>query len=120
MRRTHEIVGSTAVFVEAAQSAGFPWLPDLNDGGSTGLPTGIGAVPLNIVDGVRTGPGAAFLGAGLDAAQSQRAVGYPGVGGCESAGGRAIGVDVTGPTGPAVLTADRIVLSAGAIGSAHL
>ena len=42
---------------------GFPWLPDLNDGGSYGLPTGIGAVPLNIVDGVRAGPGAAFLGA---------------------------------------------------------
>ena len=38
----------------------------------------------------------------------------------DSTNGRAAGVDCAGPDGPAVLTADRIVLCAGAIGSAHL
>ena len=51
VRRTREIVGSTATFVEAAQRHGFGWLPDLNDVDSiAGLPSGVGAVPLNIVD----------------------------------------------------------------------
>ena len=119
VRRTREIVGSTAIFADAAQSAGFPWLPDLNDGGSSGLPTGIGAVPLNIVDGVRAGPGAAFLGA-ASARHNLSVLSGTRVRRVRIAGGRAIGVEVTGPTGPALLTADRIVLSAGAIGSAHL
>jgi choline dehydrogenase-like flavoprotein len=35
-------------------------------------------------------------------------------------GGRAVGADCIGPNGAVDLTADRIVLSAGAIGSAHL
>jgi choline dehydrogenase len=119
VRRSREIIGSTAAFVEAAQNAGFPWLPDLNDGGSTGLPTGIGAVPLNIVGGVRTGPGAAFLGA-ASMRHNLRVLSGTRASRLRISGGRATGVDVTGPTGPAVLTADRIVLSAGAIGSAHL
>ena len=119
VRRMHEIVGSTASFVDAARSLGFSWLPDLNDGASHGLPTGIGAVPLNIVDGVRTGPGAAFLGA-ASARHNLTVVPGTRVSRVRIAGGRAVGVDVMGPAGPAVLTADRIVLSAGAIGSAHL
>ena len=62
VRRTGEIIGSTAMFVDAAQRHGFSWLPDLNDlDGAAGLPLGVGAVPLNIVDGVRIGPGAAYL-----------------------------------------------------------
>ena len=35
-------------------------------------------------------------------------------------GGRAVGVECVGPDGPVDLPADRIVLSAGAIGSAQL
>ena len=44
----------------------------------------------------------------------------PRVRGIRFAGGRAVGVECVGPGGPTTLTADRIVLCAGAIGSAHL
>src|SRR5258708_18256401 len=42
------------------------------------------------------------------------------VGGVRTAAGRAVGVDCVGTDGAIDLTADRIVLCAGAIGSAHL
>ena len=120
IRRTHEIIGSTATFVSAAQQLGFGWIADLNDVGSdAGLPSGVGAVPLNIVDGVRIGPGAAYLLPALDRANlslltQTRAVRL------RFSGDRVVGVDVVGPGGPMTVTADRIVLSAGAIESAHL
>lgn len=120
IRRTHEIVGSTAIFAEAARRNGFGWLPDLNDGsGADALPSGVGAVPLNIVDGTRIGPGAAYLLPALDRANlslltQTRALRL------RIADGRATGVDAIGPGGPITMTADRIVLSAGAIESAHL
>ena len=119
VRRADEIVGATASFIESAAQAGYPWVDDVNDGATDTLPTGIGLVPSNIVDGVRTGAGAAFLvpaGARpnlivLSATRALQIV-FDGV--------RAVGVRVHGPSGAALLTADRIVLSAGAIGSAHL
>ncbi len=120
VRRTHEIIGSTGSFVAAAQQAGFAWISDLNDVLSTSaLPAGVGAVPLNIVDGVRTGPGAAYLlpalgRANLSLLTQTRAVRL------RFSGSRAVGVDAVGPGGPFAATADRIVLSAGAIESAHL
>ena len=61
VRRAHEIVGATASFIESAAQAGYPWVDDVNDGATDTLPAGIGLVPSNIVDGVRTGAGAAFL-----------------------------------------------------------
>jgi predicted dehydrogenase (TIGR03970 family) len=120
IRRTHEIIGSTATFVEAARRNGFGWLPDLNDSsGADALPSGVGAVPLNIVDGTRIGPGAAYLlpaqeRANLSLLTQTRALRL------RIADGRAAGVDAVGPGGPITVTADRIVLSAGAIESAHL
>ncbi|MCX2934574.1 mycofactocin system GMC family oxidoreductase MftG [Mycobacterium sp. CVI_P3] len=120
IRRTHEFLGSTASFVTAAAGAGLRWLPDLNaEPHGDNAPPGIGAVPLNIVDGVRTGPGAAFLEPAaarpnltvLTRSRAQR---------IRISGGRAVAVEVLGPAGPVVVEADRIVLSAGAIGSAHL
>jgi choline dehydrogenase len=118
VRRTSEIGGSTATFVSAALANGYRWVPDLNDVGDAG-PCGVGAVPLNIVDGKRIGPGAAYL---LPALQRDnlslltrtRAVRL------RVSGGRAAGVDAIDPSGPVTLTADRIVVSAGAIESAHL
>jgi predicted dehydrogenase (TIGR03970 family) len=79
----------------------------------------VGAVPLNIVDGVRTGPGAAYLLPALERPNlsllaQTRAVRL------RFSGSRAVGVDAIGPGGPITATADRIVLSAGAIESAHL
>ena len=120
VRRTHEIIGSTASFVAAAQQAGFAWISDLNDMASApALPAGIGAVPLNIVDGQRTGPGAAYLWpvrdrSNLSLLTQTRAVRLL------FAGSRVVGVEAIGPTGLVTVTAQLVVLSAGAIESAHL
>jgi predicted dehydrogenase (TIGR03970 family) len=120
VRRTSEITGSTASFVTAVRQAGFAWITDLNDVVSTSaLPAGVGAVPLNIVDGVRTGPGAAYLlpalaRPNLTLLTQTRAVRL------RFATGRAVGVEAIGPRGLITAMADRIVLSAGAIESAHL
>jgi predicted dehydrogenase (TIGR03970 family) len=120
IRRTHELVGSTAAFVDAARAFGLRWLPDLNaEPMGENTPPGIGAVPLNIVDGVRSGPGAAFLEPAtvrpnLTVLPRTRVVRI------RLSGGRAVGVETVGPDGPGVLDADRVVLSAGAICSAQL
>ena len=104
----------------AARQNGFGWISDLNDvDGAAGLPSGVGAVPLNIVDGRRVGPGAAYLLPALERANvalltQTRAVRL------RFSGDRVVGVDAVGPHGPVTVTADRIVLSAGAIESAHL
>jgi choline dehydrogenase len=120
VRRVAEFDGCTASFVRSASDAGYRWIDDLN--GATPdepLPPGIGAVPLNIDGGTRVGPGGAYLQPAMDRANltlltNTRAVRIRVV------GGRAVGVDCIGPEGTADLPADRIVLSAGAIGSAHL
>ncbi|MGY4712299.1 mycofactocin dehydrogenase MftG [Mycolicibacterium sp. CBM1] len=118
--RTGEFAGSTAAFIDAARSAGLRWLPDLNaEPSGANAPPGVGAVPLNIVAGVRTGPGAAFLEPAMTrpnlTVQSRTRVLR-----VLSRGSRAVGVEAIGPAGPVTITADRVVLSAGAIGSAHL
>jgi choline dehydrogenase len=120
VRRTHELLGATQSFVTAAQRAGFPWIVDLNEVGfQAGMPSGVGAVPLNIVDGVRTGSGAGYLMPALDRPNltllaQTRAVRV------RFSGTRAVGVDAIGPGGPITATADQIILCAGAIESAHL
>lgn len=120
IRRTHEFVGSTASFVGVARAAGLRWLPDLNaEPSGENAPPGIGAVPLNIVDGVRTGPGAAFLEPAA-ARPNLTVLPRTRVLRLRFSGTRVVGVETLGPAGPAVLEADRVVLSAGAIGSAHL
>ncbi len=121
VRRVAEFDGCTASFVDAATEMGYPWVADLN-GASTGepLPAGVGAVPLNIDGGIRIGPGGAFLQPALDRpnltlmtdTRVQRV---------RFDRRRAVGVDCVGPgRARSVLTADRIVLCAGAIGSAQL
>ena len=118
--RAREIVGSTESFVVAAEQDGFPWISDLNDvTDASALPQGVGAVPLNIVDGVRTGSGAAYLLPALERANLSLMT-QTRVVRLRFSGSRAVGVDAIGPGGPITATADRIVLSAGAIESAHL
>lgn len=119
VQRAHEMGGCTAEFVKATQQDGFDWLDDLNGVSQGGLPEGIGAVPLNIVDGVRRGAGAAFLLPALGR-PNLRLVSQTRAWRVRISGGRAVGVDAVGPEGPLTLTADRIVISCGAIGSAHL
>lgn len=116
VRRSHEFAGGAAEFITRVRDAGFPWVPDLNGGTAT---VGVGPVPLNISVGQRIGPGTAFLlpalsRANLTVRTATRAVRV------NIAAGRATGVRAIGPNGPLELTADRIVLCAGAIESAHL
>jgi choline dehydrogenase len=120
VRRVSEFDGCTASFVRAAGESGYRWIDDLN--GATAheaLPTGVGAVPLNINGGTRVGPGGAYLQpamgrTNLTLLTNTRARRV------RIAGDKAVGVECVGPDGAVTLTADRIVLSAGAIGSAHL
>ncbi|WP_155767223.1 GMC family oxidoreductase N-terminal domain-containing protein, partial [Mycobacterium colombiense] len=118
VRRTHEMTGTTERFIAAAERAGFGWIADLNDAAPDQL-SGIGAVPLNIVDGVRRGSGAGYL---------IPALGRPNlnlhartrVATLRFAGTAVVGVDAVGPRGRMTLTADRVVLCAGAIETARL
>ncbi|HET7668185.1 MAG TPA: mycofactocin system GMC family oxidoreductase MftG, partial [Mycobacterium sp.] len=120
VRRVSEFDGCTASFVRSAGEAGYRWITDLN--GATRdepLPSGVGAVPLNVNGGTRVGPGGAYLQPAVDRrnltlltnTRARR---------IRITGQSAAGVECVGPDGPVELTADRIVLSAGAIGSAHL
>jgi choline dehydrogenase len=119
VRRTSEFVGATALFLQACDRAGVTWLPDLNGIESGALPSGVGQVPLNIVEGRRVGPGAAFLLPAMSRPNLTvrtrtrvRRIRFD--------GDRAVGVDAEGLHGALTLTADRIVVSSGAIGTAHL
>ena len=102
-RTQPELAPSTTTFAAAAATSGHR----------------VDAVPLNIVDGVRLGPGAVFL---------EPARGRPNltvlsgirVARLRISRGRVTGVDAAGPNGLVRIDADRVVLSAGAIESAHL
>ena len=117
IRRVAEFEEGAKAFIKAARALGYGWIDDLN--GADGALPGVGAVPLNIDGGTRVGPGGAFLGPAasrpnLTVLEKTRVVGI------RIVDGRAIGVECVGPSGSELLTADRIVLSAGAIGSAQL
>lgn len=118
VRRTREMCQGTARFIDAAERAGFGWIADLNDAAASTQP-GAGAVPLNVVDGVRTGPGAAYLLPALGRKNLTLLTGVAALG-VDIVRERAVAVRAVGPDGPMLLTARRIILCAGAIGSAHL
>ncbi len=120
VRRVSEFDGCTASFVQAATDAGHGWVSDLNGATpETPLPPGVGAVPLNINGGTRVGPGGAYLQPAMHR-RNLTLLTNTRVGRVRIANGRALGVDCVGPDGAVDLTADRIVLCAGAIGSTHL
>lgn len=120
VRRMKEFDGCTADFVDAATRAGYLWIDDLN-GSAAGSPVqqGIGAVPLNIHRGTRLGPGGAFLRPARHRPNLTLVSGTR-VRRVRIVDGRADGVECSGPAGAEVLTADRIVVCAGAIGTAQL
>ena len=120
VRRVSEFDGCTASFVTLATEMGYTWVPDLNGSApAEPLPAGIGPVPLNINGGTRIGPGGAYLQPALDR-PNLTLLPDTRVGRIRFDNGRTAGVDCAGPDGRADLTADRIVLCAGAIGSAHI
>lgn len=120
VRRTDEIVGTTEAFVTAAQRCGFSWIADLNDVGTgPAMPSGVGAVPLNLLEGVRTGTGLGYLLPALGR-RNLTLLSQTGVTRLRIVSGRVVGVDARGPDGPVSVTADRVVLCAGAIESARL
>lgn len=119
VRRTAEISSSSAYFVDSAIRAGLGWIDDLNGFTDAGASVaGVGAIPLNIVDGVRQGPGRAVLAPArtrpnlsIVAGATARRIRF--------SAGRAVGVELLDQEST-VIAADRVVLSAGAIGSAQL
>jgi choline dehydrogenase len=120
VRRVSEFDGCTAAFVDSVTQAGYEWISDLNGATSEApLPSGVGAVPLNINGGTRVGPGGAYLQPAMGRTNLTLLTNTR-VGRVRIIKGRAVGVDCVGPDGAVDLTADRIVLCAGAIGSAHL
>src|SRR5690349_818003 len=117
VRRVSEFDGCTASFVQASGQAGYRWIDDLNGATSDGaLPPGVGAVPLNINGGTRVGPGGAYLKPAVGRTNLTLLTNTR-VTRVRFAGDTAIGVACVGPDGVSVLSADRIVLSAGAIGA---
>ncbi|KUI26033.1 glucose-methanol-choline oxidoreductase [Mycobacterium sp. IS-1496] len=117
--RVRDFDGCTASFVEATRRAGFRWVEDLSGLDAGVSADGVGAVPLNVDSGTRVGPGGAFLQPALerdnlDLLCDTRATRV------HIARGRAVAVECAGPAGPRTLTADRIVLCAGAIATAQL
>jgi len=117
VRRISEFAASSQAFRDAA-AARYPWLADVNV--VAGMRPGLGAVPLNIDDtGHRHGPGEVYLTAArgrhnLTVLAGTRALRLL------FDRERAVGARCLGPDGPVDRYADRIVLCAGAIESAHL
>lgn len=120
VRRSLEMSDSTAQFVEQAQHAGFARVADLNGApDATADMTGVGALPLNISGGARVDAGSAVLGPALSR-PNLTLISRTTLWRLRIASGRVVGAEARGPDGPMVLTADRVVLCAGAIGTAHL
>jgi choline dehydrogenase len=120
VRRVAEFDGCTASFVRSVGEAGYKWIADLNGAAfEEPLPTGVGAVPLNTNGGTRVGPGGAYLEPAMGRANLTLLTNTQALR-VRIRGDTAVGVECEGPDGAVDLTADRIVLSAGAIGSAHL
>lgn len=101
----HELGHITGSFVAAAHAAGHG--------------SGITAVPLNIDAGRRMGPGAVLLEPAMSRDNLAVLTGLR-VNRLLWSGNRVIGVRAVGPDGPTDHLSDRVVLSAGAIGTAQL
>jgi predicted dehydrogenase (TIGR03970 family) len=120
VQRVAEFDGCTATFVESAKRIGAEWIDDLNGSSpETPLRPGVGAVPLNVNGGTRVGPGGAYLQPALDRGNLTLLTNTR-VRRVRIDAGRARSVECVGPDGEMALAADRIVLCAGAIGSAQL
>ncbi|WP_082899838.1 mycofactocin dehydrogenase MftG [Rhodococcus phenolicus] len=105
----------SAAFHRTAVSAGFATVDDLNAPG----PDGVGRVPLNIRDGMRVGPALAYLLPVLHRPNLTVTTGTE-VLRVVVANGRAVAVKVAEGTGARTITADHVVVCAGAVRSPQL
>ncbi|MDT5012521.1 MAG: hypothetical protein QOH57_4138 [Mycobacterium sp.] len=120
VQRPSEITECTEDFIQRSRTAGFAAIADLNGAADAGdAMVGIGLLPLNIADGVRVGPGSAFLLPAL-ARPNLTVLTRTSVTRLRFVSRRVVGVDAIGPNGPITLTADRLVLCAGAIATAQI
>jgi choline dehydrogenase len=120
VQRVQGMASSTGDFIACASDSGYQWIADLNGAkDSTSTVTGVGAVPLNIADGARVGPGSAFLDPALDRPNLTLVDGTS-MWRLQIEAGRVTGAEGQGPDGPITLSADRIVLCAGAIRTAQI
>lgn len=111
VQRPSQASPASRAFIAAALELGFSFEDDKN---APGMP-GVGAVPSNIVGGVRVNTGIAYLEPARDRANLEM------LGATQALriifeGSRAVGVE----TSAGVLSADEVVLCAGAIGSPHV
>src|SRR6201996_6453462 len=115
--RMEELTVAQAAFVQAGVHTGLPFADDLDD--LAGGP-GIGAVPVNIADGVRWNAAFAFLDPVRDRS-SLRIADRVHVHRVLLNQGVATGVEVTGADGqPATIRAGRVIVAAGAYHSPAL
>jgi choline dehydrogenase len=108
-----EVTPFHRAFIDGAVAAGIPISPDMNDPDEN---VGVGASPVNIVDGKRWNTALAYL----DPVRSQgnlTVVGNAIVDRVELRGGRAVAVHAIINGSPTRVAAERIVLAAGAYGS---
>ena len=118
--RSAEMTDSTKEFVGHAHQAGLRLLADLNGAADASEDmSGVGALPLNLSSGARVDPGSAILDPALGR-RNLTVLTRTTVWRLRISSGRVVGVEAHSPDGPIDLTADRIVLCAGAIGTAQL
>ncbi len=110
--RSAELQPISAAFLAAARAAGFAVEPDKNADG----PPGVGLLPVNVRDGVRVNAALAYLLPVLGRANLAVRAGTE-VHRVLLEHGRAVGVELVGG---ARLRAARVVLCAGAVGSAEI
>lgn len=111
VRRADQGNPAARAFIAAALELGFALEPDKN---APGLP-GVGAVPSNIVDGVRVNTGLAYI-AGARSRPNLQLLGETRALRIVFEGSRAVGVETTAGT----FFGDEIVLCTGGIGTPHL
>jgi predicted dehydrogenase (TIGR03970 family) len=116
VERISELSQATNDFVDHARRIGYRWLPDLN---SVDAEVGVGPVPLNIASGARAGPGTAVLHPALSRPNLTLRPHTSAVW-LTLDGRRVTGVEAVDAGGSLQLSADRVVLCAGAIESARL
>ncbi|MBR7833128.1 mycofactocin system GMC family oxidoreductase MftG [Actinospica durhamensis] len=107
---------AATAFRSAASLLGYPEEPDKNDQAAPGF----GPVPSNAVDGVRKNTALTYLGAEVRDRPNLRVLGESTVRRILFAAGRATGVLIEHDGRLLTLDAGTVVVSAGALGSAHL